>query len=154
MAGIQAACSNALTCRAGFAYRCQHDHVRQATLFLIATKGRTRGSTSSVLCGSNEPVSPAPQRLSIVDSSFPVAAITALLGLEATEELELDLSRASGLNRSSLETALTVLCLQTRKLRRVACTKCPLRNTQELQEAVMAKLRSRGQEGVALTITR
>ncbi len=98
--------------------------------------------------------SPAPQRLSIVDCSFPVAAITVLLGLEVTEELQLDLFHVAGVTRSALETALTVLCLQARKLRRVACTNCQLDNCQAVQAAIMAKLRSRGQEGLTLTIAR
>ncbi len=106
----------------------------------------------AVLLARHEAVPPAPQCLGIVNCSFPVAAIAALLGLEATEELELDLSLATGLTADALETALTVLCGQARKLRLIRCTNCPLPNCQELQDAVTNKLRSRGKDGIQLQL--
>ncbi len=94
------------------------------------------------------------QSLSISQSQFPVAALSGLLGLRALEKLDVDLSLAIGLTRSSLEKALTVLCSEATALRRVTCTRCPLSNCQEIQAAILERLRSKGKDGIQLIIQR
>ncbi len=85
---------------------------------------------------------------------FPVAALSGLLGLRALEKLEVDLFPATDLTSGSLETALTVLCSEAPALRRVTCTNCPLSNCQEIQAAIVDRLRSKGKDGIQLTIQR
>ncbi len=95
-----------------------------------------------------------PQDLTIGNCKFPVAALSCLLGLRALEKLDVDLLHATDLTRASLETALTVLCSEAPALRRVTCTRCPLSNCQEIQAAILDRLRSRGKDGVQLTVQR
>ncbi len=93
-----------------------------------------------------------PQGLGMEDTSLPVTALPALLGLTALEELRIDLTRVADLTHSSLEAALLLLGSQAPKLRRVTCTNCPLPGSHELQVSVQEKLRGKGRSGIEVTI--
>ncbi len=80
-------------------------------------------------------------------------AIPVLLGLRELQELDLDMHRCSLVFPRALRTALSVLCGQARKLRRVTCCRCPLTDCQAVQEAVVARLHGMGRDGVELVVT-
>ncbi len=88
-----------------------------------------------------------------MDSFFRAAALPSLLGMAALEELHLDLSRLTKLQRATLEAALLALCSQARKLRRVSCTRCALPNPPEIEAAIRGLLQARGKNDIKLTIT-
>ncbi len=81
-----------------------------------------------------------------------MAALSGLLGLRALRELWLDMHYSTGLTRSALETALAVLCGEAPALRRVKCTRCPLRDCGEIQAALRRRLCRKGKDGIYLTI--